>query len=92
MTEKKTCYSCAYCGTIPGSCHASCTYAWSNDEKMPAGDTHGIKNGWYMFPFNYDPVWMDEECTAHAKETDPSKVVKDNPIFTLASLLGKRLL
>ncbi len=22
---------------------------------------HGIKNGWFNFPFNFDPVWL-EEC------------------------------
>jgi len=22
------------------------------------GDQHGIKNGWFNFPYNYDPVWL----------------------------------
>lgn len=29
---------------------------------MPKGDPHGISNGWYMFPYNYDPCWMLEDC------------------------------
>jgi hypothetical protein len=32
----------------------------SND--IPIGDKHGIENGWFMFPYNYDPVWMRSEC------------------------------
>jgi hypothetical protein len=26
------------------------------------GDSHGIKCGWFVFPFNYDPTWMRTEC------------------------------
>jgi hypothetical protein len=29
---------------------------------MPQGEYHGIKNGWYNFPVNYDPVWMISKC------------------------------
>ena len=25
------------------------------------GNQHGINNGWFMYPFNFDPVWL-EEC------------------------------
>jgi len=25
------------------------------------GDPHGIKSGWFNFPFNFDPVWL-ENC------------------------------
>lgn len=24
------------------------------------GDSHGIKNGWFMWPFNFDPTWLVE--------------------------------
>jgi hypothetical protein len=24
------------------------------------GNPHGIKNGWFNWPFNFDPVWLDE--------------------------------
>lgn len=26
------------------------------------GNPHGIRNGWFMHPINFDPVWV-EECT-----------------------------
>ena len=25
------------------------------------GSTHGIKNGWFFWPLNFDPVWL-ERC------------------------------
>ncbi len=25
------------------------------------GNAHGIKNGWFCWPFNFDPVWL-ENC------------------------------
>jgi hypothetical protein len=25
------------------------------------GNNHGIKHGWFAWPFNFDPVWL-EEC------------------------------
>lgn len=24
------------------------------------GNAHGIANGWFMHPLNFDPVWLDE--------------------------------
>ena len=27
------------------------------------GNAHGIKNGWFSWPLDYDPVWLDS-CTA----------------------------
>jgi hypothetical protein len=24
------------------------------------GDPHGIKNGWFNWPFNFDPIWLNE--------------------------------
>jgi len=30
----------------------------TNKELNIKGDPHGIKNGWFNFPFNFDPVWL----------------------------------
>lgn len=24
------------------------------------GNEHGIRNGWFNWPFNFDPIWLDE--------------------------------
>jgi len=28
------------------------------------GNRHGISNGWFNHPFNFDPIWL-EECTGY---------------------------
>jgi hypothetical protein len=34
------------------------------------GNSHGIRNGWFNHPFDFNPVWL-EECTGFkAKEGD----------------------
>jgi len=77
MSDKK-CWSCAYKKSIPGDAHIRCRFDWVGQEfPMPRGDEHGIKNGWYWFPLNYDPVWMLFPCSQWAKDIDPTKV-KDN--------------
>ena len=30
------------------------------------GNPHGIKNGWFNFPFNFDPIWL-ENCDGYEK-------------------------
>jgi hypothetical protein len=31
--------------------------------KQPKGKQN--QNGWYDFPYNFDPVWMEEDCKYH---------------------------
>ena len=90
-TENKKCYSCAYKSDVPGSAHSRCNYDWSNSIiRPPAADDHGIKNRWYIFPINFDPVWQIEECAAHATEKDLTKMAKSDPASDLLSILGRR--
>ena len=85
---KQNCYSCGYKGNIAGSCHSSCTFDWVNSKlKPPKASLHGIKKGWYMFPFNYDPVWQEEPCKAYSKEADRSKISDIDPFKTLLNML-----
>ena len=48
------CYECKYRGTIPGDAHSKCTNPYS----VVIGDPHGVKNGWFLHPFNFDPNWL----------------------------------
>lgn len=58
MSKKKemrnACYDCQYCGSVPGSAHNSC----SNSKAKVDGDLQGIKGGWFVWPINFDPVWL----------------------------------
>jgi hypothetical protein len=65
------CYTCKYRGTIPGDCHSQCKLGisalFNGGNEMPnvEGDEHGIKSGWFMWPFNFDPVWL-KSCDSYA--------------------------
>ena len=37
------------------------------DELGIKANYHGIKNGWFNFPWNFDPLWL-EECKGWTKE------------------------
>ena len=84
----KTSYTRLYKDTIAGDCHISCKFNWlKSKNKPPNGRLHGIKNGWYNFPFNFDPIWMEEECEEHSIVLNPEMEIQDNPLFTILSIL-----
>lgn len=57
------CYSCKHCQKLPGTHHITCTC----EHAGVVGDEHGIKNGWFFHPFNFDPVWL-QFCTAYEEK------------------------
>lgn len=62
VEEKKMrheCYECANRQEVYYSAHSQCV---KPDAEM-TGNQHGIKNGWFMYPFNYDPVWKTKLCS-----------------------------
>lgn len=59
--ESPKCYSCRYKRNVPGDAHIQCV---KPDPGM-IGDPHGIKNGWFMYPVNFDPIWMAKECSKY---------------------------
>lgn len=87
MSEiKKTCYNCGYRGNVPGSAHSTCSFNFKKAEvDVPKGNPHGIKNGWYYFPINFDPVWIIKECSAFSIEKDNEMVI--DPVFNLFQML-----
>lgn len=52
--SKPDCYECKFRRNFPGDAHSSC----ANVHATVAGDPHGIENGWFFWPFNFDPVWL----------------------------------
>jgi len=74
--EVKTCHNCAYKQNVPGDAHIACSFNFKAAKlPIPQGDPHGIANGWYSFPINYDPNWMRDECQGFATESDPALVI-----------------
>ena len=65
MADKPDCYKCKWRQTIPGDAHSACAHPIVADG-IPGklnikGSPHGIKNGWFYWPFNFDPIWL-ENC------------------------------
>lgn len=54
---KSDCYKCVHRLTIPGDAHTRC----NNHKADVIGNQHGIKNGWFRWPLNFDPTWL-ESC------------------------------
>ena len=71
--EKPNCYKCKHRSELVYSAHSECKHPLALYELAAnlngasvlgvRGNAHGIKKGWFMFPFNFDPVWLDS-CNA----------------------------
>ena len=71
--QKPNCYKCMYRGAVPGDAHSCCKYP-GNETGMFAmfdegnknnwkkleiqGHDTGLRGGWFMWPVNFDPVWL----------------------------------
>ena len=73
MTENKdmrhACYDCVYRGTLAGDCHSRClhpraqrtpgrSYGDCRQALKVDADPYGEKMGWFVWPINFDPVWL----------------------------------
>ncbi len=76
------CYECKYRGTVPGNAHSCCRYPGNSTDIFDMftsnnrdnaiklnikGNAHGIRSGWFMWPVNFDPVWL-ESCDGFKKK------------------------
>lgn len=69
MNKMNECYECIHKGGVPGSCHSSCK---KPDPEM-TGDPHGVKNGWFFYPSNFDPTWKTSDCSNFENKDQTSK-------------------
>jgi hypothetical protein len=59
------CHECLFKYNVPGNTHIGC----SKPDSSVKGDPHGIKNGWFIYPILFDPIWMIVKCR-HFKEKE----------------------
>lgn len=84
--EAPNCYKCVHRGELPGSCHSRC----NNIEAKVTADAHGVRSGWFMWPLNFDPVWL-ESCDGFSDDpADKKPPVKHDPLLEIMSILGGR--
>lgn len=78
------CYTCKHRRGIAGDCHSQCVHpsigGYGNALAIVAGlvhppkemgiegDPHGIAHGWFVWPINFDPVWL-KACRGHEPAT-----------------------
>ena len=66
--NEPNCYKCIHRRTIPGDAHTRCVHPkiinpiTSMADAYRAlnikGKRHGIENGWFIWPINFDPTWL----------------------------------
>ncbi len=80
---KPDCYKCIHRLDIIGDCHSQCNNLQANVE----GNPHGIKNDWFMWPLNFDPIWLTscDGFSDNPKDKKPGQ--KLNPLAKLLSML-----
>jgi len=52
------CHKCEHKVELPYNTHIQCI---KPDPKMK-GEAHGIVNGWFFYPVNFDPIWATKDC------------------------------
>lgn len=58
LNEMNECYSCIHRRCVPGNTHSMCI----KPDMTLVGNAHGIRNGWFFYPLNYDPAWKESMC------------------------------
>ncbi len=71
MKDKPNCCKCVHRLSIPGDAHSRC----NNHEANVNGNEDGIRGGWFNWPLNFDPIWL-EKCDGFSnneKDKTPRK-------------------
>ena len=56
---KVNCHKCIHRGSIPGSAHSCCNCKKKINIKVnPIGVRISILRGWFIWPINFDPIWL----------------------------------
>lgn len=77
------CYKCVHRLNIPGDAHSRC----NNPKAKVKGNKHGIMHGWFMWPLNFDPTWL-EACNGFSSDQkDKKPYVEHNPLVELMAML-----
>lgn len=54
--SKPNCYECIHRGDLPGNAHSHCNNILGVG--VMEANTYGVKMGWFLWPYNFDPVWL----------------------------------
>ena len=65
------CYHCKHRRNVPGNAHIQCV----KPDADVRGNPHGIANGWFFYPFLYDPSWKETMCNNYESHEQVAAVV-----------------
>lgn len=52
------CYHCVNKRKVAGNAHISC----ADPDPHMTGDAYGKRQGWFIYPSLFDPIWMTSKC------------------------------
>jgi len=58
------CWTCKHRRAVPGNAHILC----ANPDQEMKGEMHGIVNGWFNYPWCFDPVWKTRLCNNYEEK------------------------
>ena len=78
------CYKCSHRRELPGSCHSRC----NNHKAKVSGNITGIRCGWFMWPLNFDPTWL-EICDGFTtdEEAKNAPIIRLDPLTEIFAIL-----
>lgn len=83
MKSKPDCYKCVHRLDVPGDAHSRC----NNHAAKVTANGHGCEMGWFRWPFNFDPVWL-ESCDGFSDKPEDRKPRKElSPLAELLAML-----
>jgi len=83
MKDAPNCYECIHRLPILGDAHSRC----NNHGAKVTGNPTGIRRGWFIWPLNYDPTWL-ESCDAFSDNAEDKQPIKKlDPLMELMSIL-----
>lgn len=78
------CYDCVHRLDVPGSAHSRC----NNFEAKVTASPRGVQGGWFRWPLNFDPVWL-QSCDGFSDDPAAKKPRREaSPLAELFGLLG----
>jgi len=82
---KPNCYNCVHRRQLAWDSHSKC----NNVEAKVRGSRHGIDKGWFLWPVNFDPVWV-QACDGFSDNPKDNMEVKHSPFLELLAIMGSR--
>lgn len=83
MPEKPDCYKCVHRLDTSGSHHSRC----NNYTAKVEANAHGVRMGWFIWPFNFDPVWLTKCDGFSDRPTDKKERKELDPVAELMAML-----